>query len=114
MATTSAKPVSISRGESKSTRTLAGTFTATFYTPNCVGCTGITASGAKATPGVTIAVDTRYWKLGTKFYIEGFGYVVAQDTGGAIKGRNKIDICVSTKEEARKLGVQQLRVWVIE
>lgn len=106
--------MTVSRGSNDSHRTYAGTFHATFYTPNCKGCSGITASGAPARPGVTIAVDPSYWKLGTKFYIEGFGYVVAQDTGGAIKGRNRIDICVATKEEARRLGVKQLQVWVIE
>lgn len=105
----------ISRGDNgNSERTYAGEFHATFYTPHCKGCTGITASGAPATPGVTVAVDTRYWPLGTKFYIEGYGYVTAQDTGGAIKGKNRIDICVSTTAEAKKLGVKKLQVWVIE
>jgi 3D (Asp-Asp-Asp) domain-containing protein len=63
---------------------------------------------------LTIAVDTRYWSLGTKFYVEGFGVVVAQDTGGAIRGKNKVDICVSSVAEARRLGAQKLRYWVID
>ncbi|MDF2534285.1 MAG: hypothetical protein K0R18_442 [Bacillales bacterium] len=91
-----------------------GVFNASFYTPKCVGCTGKTASGAKAQPGVTIAVDTRYWELGTKFYVEGFGVVIAQDTGGAIKGKYRVDICVSTTQEALKLGNKQLKFWVLQ
>lgn len=91
-----------------------GVFNASFYTPSCAGCTGITASGAKATPGVTIAVDSRYWKLGTRFYVEGFGILIAQDTGGAIKGKNRVDICVSTTAEAYRLGKKNLKYWVLD
>lgn len=61
-----------------------------------------------------MAVDTRYWPLGTKFYIEGYGYVVAQDTGGGIKGRNRLDICVSSTSEAYRLGVKNVKVYVVK
>lgn len=91
-----------------------GVFNASFYTPKCLGCSGSTASGNQAEPGVTIAVDTRYWKLGTKFYIEGFGVLIAQDTGGAIRGKSRVDICVSTTQEALKLGSKQLKFWVLD
>ncbi|MNJ90009.1 Cell wall-binding protein YocH precursor [compost metagenome] len=91
-----------------------GVFNASFYTPSCAGCTGKTASGVRATPGVTIAVDSRYWKLGTRFYVEGFGILIAQDTGGAIKGKNRVDICVSTTKEAYHLGKKNLKYWVLE
>lgn len=102
-----------SRGTASSSRQYVGTFKASHYTPRCKGCTGITASGAPATPGVTIAVDTKHWPLGTKFFIEGYGYVTAQDTGGAIKGRNRIDICVSSQSEALRLGIKNVEVHVI-
>jgi uncharacterized protein YabE (DUF348 family)/3D (Asp-Asp-Asp) domain-containing protein len=39
-----------------------------------------------------IAVDPRVIPLGSKVYVEGYGYAVAGDVGGAIKG-DKIDIC---------------------
>jgi len=62
---------------------------ATCYTPGDPGCTGITYTGTKASRG-TIAVDTKVIPFGTKLYIPGYGYGVAADTGGAIKG-NKIE-----------------------
>lgn len=84
---------------------LYGYFTITYYCP-CTKCcgkyaNGITASGAKATAGRTIAACSKY-KFGTKMKIFGNVYTV-EDRGGAIKG-NKIDIYVDSHEEALKLG----------
>lgn len=39
-----------------------------------------------------VAVDRKVIPLGTRMFIEGYGYAVAGDTGSAIKG-NKIDVC---------------------
>lgn len=39
-----------------------------------------------------VAVDRRVIPLGTKLFVEGYGYAVAGDTGSAIKGY-KIDVC---------------------
>ena len=64
-----------------------GEFEGTAYTPSpdeCSNNLGYTASGKPIVAGVSIAVDTEYWKLGTEFYIEGLGYVVAMDTGNAV------------------------------
>ncbi len=73
---------------------------------------GITSSGAKAQRG-TIAVDPKYYKTGTIFYVPGYGYGIAEDSGGAIKG-NHIDLWFSTHESAlkwgRKLNVP-VKVW---
>lgn len=46
---------------------------------------GITATGVRVTWGV-IAVDPNVIPLGTRMYIPGYGYGVAADTGGAVKG----------------------------
>jgi 3D (Asp-Asp-Asp) domain-containing protein len=70
-------------------------------------CTGRTATGMKAQKGV-VAVDPRVIPLGTKLYVEGYGYCVAADTGGAIKG-NRIDLCFNTYGEAIRFG----RKWVM-
>lgn len=81
----------------------------------CCGKTdGITASGVKATPGVTVAVDPDVIPLGADVLVDyGDGeieYYRADDVGGAIHG-NRIDICVETHEEALELGVRTATVW---
>ena len=72
-----------------------GTFKITFYCP-CRKCSGKyghhTSSGAYATEGRTIAVDTSVIPYGTKVYIEGYGEYVAEDTGGIWVRGNHIDI----------------------
>ena len=63
---------------------------------------GITASGtvAKRNKGSysSVAVDPRVIPLGTKLYVEGYGYAIAEDTGGAIKG-NSIDLFFNSSSE---------------
>lgn len=72
--------------------------TATAYTPWDAGCGGIKVIARRKRYwhipdgwGV-IAVDPRVIPLGTRVFVEGYGYAVAADTGGAIKG-NIIDVC---------------------
>lgn len=67
---------------------------------------GITSVGAKAQRGV-IAVDPRVIPYGTQMYVPGYGYGVALDCGGAIKG-NRIDLFYDTVPEANNWG----RRWV--
>lgn len=90
---------------------------ATAYNWDCGSCsgTGRTATGynVKANPDGVIAVDPSVIPLGTKVYVEGYGYAVARDTGGAIQG-NKIDLHMRTIEEARQFGRQRVKVEIIE
>ncbi len=93
-----------------------GKFTVTYYC-HCNECCGktdrITASGALATEGVTIAMDTGKVQLGSYVYIDGVGCRIVQDKGGAIKG-NKIDVYVSSHTEALQFGKQKdIDVWLI-
>lgn len=71
---------------------------------SCCGKTnGITATGATATAGRTIAVDPNVIPLGSVVVIDGHEYI-AEDTGGAIKGK-KIDMFCESHEEALQRGV---------
>lgn len=88
---------------------------ATAYTAYCNGCSGVTATGInlKSNPNLkVIAVDPSVIPLGSKVWVEGYGYAVAGDTGGAIKG-NKVDLHFPTKEAAYKFGRRQVKVKVI-
>ncbi|MBE1556193.1 G5 and 3D domain-containing protein [Sporosarcina limicola] len=90
--------------------------TATAYTPYCNGCSGTTAAGIdiRSNPNIkVIAVDPRVIPLGTKVWVEGYGYAIAGDTGGAIKGM-KIDLLYPTKEAAYKFGRRQVKMKVID
>lgn len=93
-----------------------GEFEGTAYTPSPEECSnnlGLTASGKPIVAGVSIAVDTRYWKLGTEFYIEGLGYVVAMDTGSAVKGKYRFDYAVFDKDFAWELGRRNWKVYKV-
>lgn len=90
------------------------TYKITAYCPcsKCCGkSTGRTASGTKATAGRTVAAPSNF-AFGTKLNIGGHIYTV-EDRGGAIKG-NKIDIFVSSHQEALQWGVRYLTVSVVE
>ena len=78
---------------------------------------GITASGMKAQRGV-VAVDPSVIPLGTKLYIEStdgypdYGYAVAGDTGGAIKGY-RVDLFMDSHSEAINFGRRQVKVYIL-
>lgn len=72
---------------------------------------GTTASGLKAGYGIA-AVDPKFMKLKTLLYVEGYGYAIAADKGGAIKG-NKIDLCFDTYEEAVRFGRKNVKVHIL-
>ena len=76
-----------------------------------------TAMGTRARVGA-VAVDPRVIPLGTKLYIESmdgfptYGFAVAEDTGGAIKG-NRIDVFYNTNREANRFGRRNVLVYVL-
>jgi len=78
---------------------------------------GITFTGITARKGV-IAVDPRVIPLGTRVYVEvsgrtlDYGYAVAADTGGAIKG-NIIDIYVDSQKTANNWGIKRVKVYFL-
>ncbi len=85
---------------------------ATAYSPFCCpGVHDVTAMGMKADSGV-VAVDPTVIPLGSRVYIDGYGYAIAGDVGGAIKGL-RIDLGFSTKRAALRYGVRRVRVYVL-
>ncbi len=89
--------------------------TSTAYTASCNGCSGVTATGLNlhANPGAkVIAVDPSVIPLGTKVYVEGYGYAVAADKGSAIKG-NKIDVFFASKADAYRWGRKTVKIKIL-
>ncbi|MFD6438276.1 ubiquitin-like domain-containing protein [Peribacillus sp. NPDC060186] len=87
----------------------------TAYTASCKGCSGVTSTGVdlKSNPDAKIiAVDPSVIPMGSKVYVEGYGYAVAADKGGAIKG-NRIDVFFSSKNDAYRWGVKKVKVRVL-
>jgi uncharacterized protein YabE (DUF348 family) len=88
---------------------------ATAYTAFCNGCSGNTATGLnlRANPNMkVIAVDPSVIPLGTKVYVEGYGYAVAADTGGAIKGY-KIDVFMPTNQDCYRWGRKKVKIKIL-
>jgi len=119
---------SVSRVTDPSTQlnyTKSITVTATAYDLSYASCGknpgdrgyGITASGMRAARGV-IAVDPRVIPMGSKLYIESldgsadYGYAIAGDKGGAIKG-NRIDLFMDTHAEAIRWGRRNVKVYIL-
>ncbi len=81
------------------------------------GYAGQTATGVPLEKGV-IAVDPRVIPLGSRVYVEAidgswsYGYAVAADTGGAIKGK-RVDLCFRTRKECIQFGRKACRVYIL-
>ncbi len=98
---------------------------ATFYTAFCpTGCIGVTATGYDVSKTIyspegyhVIAVDPSHIPLHSIVEVEladGQRFTAkALDTGGSIKGA-RIDVLVSNRDEAYRLGRQQASVKIIE
>jgi uncharacterized protein YabE (DUF348 family) len=72
----------------------------------------LTKSGTLSRVGA-IAVDPSVIPLGTKLYVEGYGYCVAEDTGGLIKGY-RIDVYFNSDEECINWGVKNVTVYILD
>ncbi len=86
--------------------------TATGYAPGSDGVDWRTATGGRAGLGV-IAVDPRVIPLGTRLFVPGYGYGIASDTGGAIKGA-RIDLCYETRSQALLWGRRAVTVIILD
>ena len=88
------------------------TMTATAYTSQDDGNGSHTYRGHELRRGLA-AVDPRVIPLGTRLFIKGYGFAIADDIGGAIKG-NKIDLAFENRAEALQFGVQKVTVYILD
>ncbi|WP_026575840.1 3D domain-containing protein [Bacillus sp. UNC438CL73TsuS30] len=92
------------------------TVSASAYTVNCAGCSGKTYTGLnlKKNPNLkVISVDPRVIPLGSKVYVEGYGYAIAADKGSAIKGK-EIDVFMPTYKKAIQWGRKTVKVKILK
>ena len=84
---------------------------ATAYSRFAPGCGSYTARGNLLHKGL-VAVDPNVIPLGTRLYIPGYGFAIADDTGGAIKG-HIIDLAFDSHQEAINFGVRHITVYIL-
>lgn len=100
-----------SRGAWSRTRVLDMVATAYTDSPSENGGSTTSALGNDLIYGV-VAVDPRVIPLGTKLFVEGYGFAYACDTGGAIKG-NRIDLLMSSVSVSNAWGRRHVKVHVL-
>lgn len=91
------------------------TVTATAYTADCEGCSGITYNGTdlnKNPDAKVIAVDPNVIPIGSKVHVEGYGDAIAADIGSAIKGK-RIDVFIPNLSKAKQWGTQTVDVKIL-
>lgn len=84
---------------------------ATAYTSQDPGCGKLTKREHYLRKGL-VAVDPKIIPLGTRLYIEGYGYAIADDIGSAIKG-NKIDLAYENRKDAFNFGRKTVTVFIL-
>jgi 3D (Asp-Asp-Asp) domain-containing protein len=60
-----------------------------------------------------VAVDPRVIPLGTRLYIDGYGYATAEDIGSAIKG-NRVDLFFESNWECDRWGLRRTKVYILD
>lgn len=111
-------PVEVSRGSGRSV-----SYEVTHYTAFCnTGCVGVTATSYDVSntiyyQGMRIVAAPPNIPFYTKLritYRNGNSFnAIVLDRGGAIRGKNILDVLVSSKSEAYALGRQQVKVEVL-
>lgn len=87
------------------------TMESTAYTGDTITATGTVP--VRDSEGIsTIAVDPSIIPLGSLLYVDGYGYAIAADTGGAIQG-NIIDLYLNSYDECMNWGRQNVSVYLI-
>ncbi|MGE5398580.1 MAG: 3D domain-containing protein [Chitinophagales bacterium] len=81
------------------------------------GTTAYTYTGHRTSSGKTpsvglVAVDPRVIPMGTRLYIEGYGFARAADRGSGIKG-NEVDVFLESVSQCRKWGRRTVKVYML-
>lgn len=112
---TESRPALPSRGCPRVLKVVATGYTADYEStgkrPGDPGY-GITSSGLPAAPGAC-AVDPSAIPLRSILYVPGYGYAVAIDVGGAVKG-NRVDLFFQDKQKALDWGKRTVEVTLVE
>ena len=95
------------KGEAKVKQNFVGSCAAYYYT------TGGRGTDGSALRYGTCAVDTKNIKLGSKLYIEGYGFAVANNRGANLTGK-QIDVYAHSKQECMNWGVKNCTVYVLK
>lgn len=85
---------------------------ASAYTCEDPGNGSYTYRGHQLRKGL-VAVDPGVIPLGTRLYVEGYGYAIADDTGGYIRG-NIIDLAFESRREALIFGRRTVAVYILD
>ncbi len=70
-----------------------------------------TATGQNPAVGM-VAVDPSVVPLGTRMYVEGYGYAVAADTGGSIRG-DRLDLFMEDRSQCLSWGRRSVKVYIL-
>ncbi|MGI6488261.1 MAG: DUF348 domain-containing protein [Syntrophomonadaceae bacterium] len=99
---------SVSRGNLRLdfSRAMLAEATAYTYTGNR------TASGRHPEVGL-VAVDTGVIPMGTRLYIEGYGFAQAADRGRSIQG-NRVDVFMESKDQCLRWGRRTVKLYVLD
>jgi uncharacterized protein YabE (DUF348 family) len=71
-----------------------------------------TASGLAPAVGL-VAVDPSLIPMGSRLYVEGYGFARAADVGSAIKG-NRIDVFLESRSQCLSWGRRTVKVYVLD
>lgn len=72
-----------------------------------------TATGTWPAQGRTIAVDPSVIPLGSRVYVVGYGYAIAEDTGGAVQG-NIIDLYMDSYSDCINWGRRNVTIYILD
>ena len=78
----------------------------------CASCGGSRTATGRSASSRGLAVDPRVIPLGSRVFVPGHGVLVADDTGGAIKGR-RIDIRLASRGGCSRRGVRRMKIQVL-